>query len=207
MCICLCERRSGAYRIPDAVRYPKYRWVILGMAWLTFACLDWSQFLIPSLAYCLFPELGLTHAQFTLIFTAPVLTAIFASIPGGASADRYGIRLTVAIGAFLGGAVGLIRAFTPNFVGMFALMCLLGIAFGMIMPNLPKIVSVWFPPRQVGLALGIQTTAMGVGSSLGLLTGPLFGGWKPAFTYVGILTLAVAVLWTLFARNAPGGWR
>ncbi|MCK4824809.1 MFS transporter, partial [bacterium] len=61
------------------MRYPKYRWVILGMAWLVSMCLGWSQFLVPSLAYCLFSDLSLTHAQFTLIFTAPTVVAIFSS--------------------------------------------------------------------------------------------------------------------------------
>lgn len=57
----------------------------------------------------------------------------------------------------------------------------------------------------MGFASGIYTTALGIGLSLGLLTGPFFGGWKLAFICTGILTLAVAILWALFARNAPKG--
>jgi len=134
-------------------RYPKYRWVILGMAWLTVSSMTWSYFLIPSLAYCLFPDLNLTHIQFTLLFTAPTLVAAFSCIPGGALADRYGIRLIVAIAAFLGGVCGLVRAFTLSFEGMFIMMCLLGIPLGMLVPNLPKMVSLWFPPREIGRLL------------------------------------------------------
>ncbi len=189
----------------EAVRYPRYRWVVLGMAWLTLVCVTWSQFLIPSLAYRLIPELGLTHMQFTLIFTGPMLIAIFAAIPGGALGDRYGIRLIVAIAVFLGGVIGLARAFTPSFEGMFALMLLYGIPFGTVLPNLPKLVGIWFPPRETGLASGIYNTALSTGCAFGLLTGPLFGGWKPAFTYIGILMLVAAILWTLFARNTPKG--
>lgn len=189
----------------EVVRYPRYRWLVLGMAWLTLVCMIWGWFLIPSLAYCLFPELGLTHMQFTLIFTGPILLAIFATILGGALGDRYGIRLIVAIGAFLAGVIGLARVFTPSFGGMFALMCLFGIPYGMALSNLPKLVGVWFPPREAGLASGIYSSALGIGASLGLLIGPLLGGWKPAFTYAGVLMLVVAVLWTLLARNAPKG--
>jgi nitrate/nitrite transporter NarK len=189
----------------EVARYPSYRWVILGIAWVTLLCLFWSWYLIPSLASRLSPELGLTHMQYTLIFTGPVLMGIWGGITAGASADRYGIRLVVAIAAFLGGAAGLARAFAPSFEVMFALMCLLGLAVFGAFPNLPKLVGIWFPPRQAGLAAGIYTTAPGIGMSLGLFTAPLFGGWKMAFTYIGILTLVVAFVWTLLARNAPKG--
>jgi len=133
------------------------------------------------------------------------VVAIFSSYAGGALADRYGIRLIVAIAAFLAGGTGLARAFVSSFEGIFALMCLLGVGLGITMSIRPKVVGIWFPPRQTGLAIGIYQTAMATGSSLGLLTGPHFGGWKPAFTYIGLLTLVVATLWTLFARNAPRG--
>ena len=189
----------------DTARYPRYRWFVLGIAWITIMTIHWSWYIVPSLAYCLFPDLSLTHAQFTLLITGPTLTAVFVSIPGGALGDRYGIRLVVAVAAFLAGIFGLARAFAPGFNEMFALMCLCGISFGFAIPNLPKLVSIWFPSRQIGLASGIYTTAMGTGLSLGLLTGPLFGSWKPAFIYTGIATLVIAILWTLFSRNAPKG--
>ena len=186
----------------EVVRYPRYRWLILGMAWLTVVCMIWGWFLIPSLT---FPEFDLTHMQFTLIFTGPNLVAILTTILGGALGDRYGIRSIVAISAFLAGAIGLARVFTPSFGGMFALMCLFGVPYGMVFSNLPKLVGVWFPPREVGLASGIYSSSLSIGASFGLLTGPLFESWKPAFTYAGVVMLVVAVLWTLLARNAPKG--
>lgn len=189
----------------EAERYPRYRWVILGIAWLTLLCLYWSWFLIPSLASRLSPELGLSHMQYTLIFTAPVLMGIWSAITAGAAADRYGIRLVVTIAVFLGGAAGLARAFAPSFEVMFVLMCFMGIAVYGSMPNLPKLVAIWFPPRQAGFAAGIYTMAIGIGLSLGLLTAPLFRDWQAAFTYVGIVTLVAAFLWALLARNAPKG--
>ena len=189
----------------EAERYPKYRWVILGIAWIMLLCVYWSWFLLPSLASRLSPDLGLSHMQYTLIFTAPVLMGIWSAIAAGAAADRYGIRLVVAIAVFLGGAGGLARAFAPSFEVMFILMCLLGIAVYGSMPNLPKLVAIWFPPRQAGLAAGIYTMSIGIGLSLGFFTAPLFPDWQTAFTYVGIATLVTALLWALLARNAPKG--
>jgi len=126
----------------EGVRYPKYRWVVLGLAWLSVVVVFWSWYLIPSLAYCLFPELSLTHAQFTLILTGPLLVAVLTSIRGGALGDKYGIRLVVAIATFIAGIAGLAIIFTVNFEGMFILKCLFGMSLGLVVPNLPKLVSI-----------------------------------------------------------------
>ncbi len=189
----------------EAERYPKYRWVILGVAWLTLFCLYWSWFLVPSLASRLTPDLNLSHMQYTMIFTAPVMMGIWCAITAGAAADRFGIRKVVTIAAFLGGAGGLSRAFAPNFEVMFILMCLVGMAAYGSMSNLPKLVAIWFPPKQAGFAAGIYTMSIGSGLTMGLFTAPLFKDWQTAFTIVGIITLVAACLWALLARNAPKG--
>jgi NNP family nitrate/nitrite transporter-like MFS transporter len=88
---------------------------------------------------------------------------------------------------------------------MFILMCLVGMAAYGSMSNLPKLVAIWFPPKQSGLAAGIYTMSIGLGLTLGLFTAPLFQDWQTAFTIVGIITLVAACLWTLLARNAPKG--
>ena len=189
----------------EAERYPKYRWVVLGIAWVMLLFIYWSWFLIPSLASRLTADLGLSHMQYTLIFTAPIIMGIWSAITAGAAADRHGIRLVVAVAVFLGGAGGLARAFAPSFEVMFIMMCLVGIAVYGSMPNLPKLVAIWFPPKQAGLVAGIYTMSIGIGLSLGLLTAPLFPDWQAAFTYIGIATLVTALLWALLARNAPKG--
>ncbi len=189
----------------EVERYPKYRWVILGIAWLTLLCLYWSWFLVPSLASRLTADLNLSHMQYTMIFTAPVMMGIWCAITAGSAADRFGIRKVVTIAAFLGGVGGLSRAFAPNFEVMFILMCLVGMAAYGSMSNLPKLVAIWFPPKQAGFAAGIYTMSIGFGLSLGLVTAPLFKDWQTAFTVVGIITLVVACLWALLARNAPKG--
>ena len=65
--------------------------------------------------------------------------------------------------------------------------------------------SIWFPPRQVPMASGFFATAGGFGAAMGLITGPHFGGWQPAFLYSGIVAIVVAILWTVFGRSVPEG--
>lgn len=186
-------------------RYPRYGWVVLGMACLTMISIMSGWQMLPALAYQLIPELKLSPTEFTLIFTAPVLVAIFSSLPGGALGDRYGIRAVVAVAAFIAAITGLLRAFTPNFTGLFTLMLGWGIAWGMVVPNLPKLVGVWFPPERSGIASGIYMGSMGLGGALGLFVSPLFPGWREAFIYFGSASFVVAALWLIFARSCPVG--
>ena len=184
-------------------RYQRYRWVMLGLAWFVMVCMGWVNFLPSSLAYLLVPELSLTPAQLTLIFTAPVLMCALFNIPGGMLGDRYGIRLVVGIGAILNAVSTVARFWVSDFSGMLILSCVFGIGLGIAFPNLSKLVAVWFPPKQSGLASGIYITALTFGNAIGLATGAYFEGWRPAFLYVGILSTASAFLWIRFCRNIP----
>jgi len=189
----------------DAERYPAYRWIVVGSAWLVLACLVWSWFLIPSLAHYLFLDLNLNQTQFTLLLTAPFLMGIFTSIIGGALGDRFGIRVVIALCALCAGSAGIARIFATSFTLMFTFMSLYGVCYGVMMPNLPKLVGIWYPPHQAGLANGILLSGLNIGAALGLFTGPLFSGWKTAFVAVSVLLLVVATLWVVLGRNAPKG--
>jgi nitrate/nitrite transporter NarK len=186
-------------------RYPSFRWVVLGIAWLAMVGMGWVLFLTPALAYELVPDLGLTPTQVTLIFTAPYLMGIFFNIPGGALGDRYGIRPVVAVAIVLAGLGTMVRAWISSFAGIFVLSCLFGIGNGVAFPNLPKLVAIWFPPKEAGLASGIYFTGYMVGIGVGLVTSSYFGGWRLAFLYTGIVLTGLALLWLLIGRSTPKG--
>ena len=189
----------------DAEKYPAYRWVVLGSAWLVLACLIWAWFLIPSLAHYLLRDLNLNQTQFTLLLTAPFLMGIFTPIIGGALGDRFGIRVIIAICALCAGFVGIARISATSFTLMFTLMSFYGVCYGVMMPNLTKLVGIWYPPQQAGLANGIVLSGLNIGAALGLFTGPLFPGWKTAFVAVSVILLVAATLWVILGRNAPKG--
>jgi sugar phosphate permease len=188
-----------------AALYPSFRWVVLAVAWLAMVGVGWIVFLTPALAYDLVPDLGLTPAQLTLIFTAPFLMGVFITIPGGSLGDRYGIRAVVGAALALAGLSTIARAWVSSYGGMLVLAGVFGIGLGAATPNLPKLVSVWFPQREAGLASGIWMTGLMVGIGVGLLTGTYFDGWRSAFLYPGIVLTALSLLWFLFGRSAPQG--
>lgn len=80
---------------------------------------------------------------------------------------------------------------------------LFGVSLAFLLPNLPKIVSVWFPPQEGGFASGIYVTGLGLGMTIGLFSGGVFSSWNQASLVFGVLAFGTALFWTVFGRTAP----
>ncbi len=149
------------------------------------------------------PDLGFSQFQYSLTITGPMLGIVVAAMLGGALADRYGTRPIVGIGAVLGGLGAILRTFVDSFGPMFGLSIILGIGTALVFSNLPKIVAVWFPPKQVGMATGFYYTGIGVGTATGLAASGAFATWQQACLITGVAALVAAALWTIVGRSAP----
>jgi len=187
----------------DSNEYSRYRWVVLGVAWLATVSLFITHNIPAGRPHDLIPDLGLSQVQHSLTITGPILGIAVAAMLGGALADRYGSRLVVGVGAILGGLGALFRTFVGGFAPMFGLSIILGVGTALVFSNLPKIVAVWFPPKQVGLATGFYYTGIGVGTATGLAVSSVFATWQQACLITGIAALVVAALWTILGRSGP----
>ena len=187
----------------DSYKYSRYRWVVLGVAWLATVSLFITHNIPAGRSHDLIPDLGLSQVQYSLTITGPILGIAVAAVLGGALADRYGARPIVGIGAVLGGFGALFRTFADSFGPMFGLSIILGIGTALVFSNLPKIVAMWFPPKQVGLATGFYYSGVGVGTATGLAASGAFATWQQACLITGIAALVAAALWTILGRSAP----
>jgi MFS family permease len=187
----------------DSNEYSRYRWVVLGVAWLATVSLFITHNIPAGRPHDMIPDLGFSQFQYSLTITGPMLGIVVAAMLGGALADRYGTRPIVGIGAILGGFGAIFRAFAGSFGPMFGLSIILGIGTALVFSNLPKIVAVWFPPKQIGMATGFYYTGIGVGTATGLAASGAFATWQQACLITGIAALAAAALWTVLGRSAP----
>jgi MFS family permease len=187
----------------DSHEYSRYRWVVLGVAWLATVSLFITHNIPAGRPHDMIPDLGFSQVQYSLTITGPMLGIVVAAMLGGALADRYGTRPIVGIGAILGGFGAIFRTFAGSFGPMFGLSIILGIGTALVFSNLPKIVAVWFPRKQVGMATGFYYTGIGVGTATGLAASGAFPTWQQACLITGIAALAAAVLWTILGRSAP----
>jgi NNP family nitrate/nitrite transporter-like MFS transporter len=156
-------------------------------------------------------SLGLTEPQVKALLILNVALTIPARIVIGILVDRFGPRVAytalLVVSALVCFGFAAARSFEQLALGRFAL-GLVGAGFVIGI----RLVSEWFPARQVGLAEGIYGGFGNFGSAaaagvLPLLAASLGGaeGWRFAIALTGVLALLYAVLFYAKARNTPKG--
>jgi NNP family nitrate/nitrite transporter-like MFS transporter len=202
------ERRAD---LVEEATYPKYRWLILFLAWMLYSLIAFNNTMTAVLYDLRFPiaqgGLGLTDQQFYACLTATSLAPIVLALFGGMLSDRFGVRWTVFVGSIIAAAGTLLRLVSTGFPDFFAFNLLLGIGLGVIGPNLPKLVGMWFPPKQIAISTALYMTALGIGSGLGLALGPLFSTWRSAILIMGVIFVGSVVIWFVFAKDRPKGYK
>jgi len=166
------------------------------------------MFCIPPIEHIIKEELLVSHAQMSLLFTFPLIIFAATAIPSGLLADRIGIRKAAGIGAIIVVVGSLMRGTSTNFMTLLAFTCVYGIGFGLIYPNLPKIVGAWFPREKAGLATGIYVTGLAIGPSLALVITlpvvyPITGTFQGTIYIWTIPAIATALLWWLIVKETP----
>lgn len=185
--------------------YPSRRWLVLGVTWLAFFAFSMAWYVMPTLQAPIRQLYGISGEQFQLALTIPWLVAAVLAIPGGILADRLGIREAVSIGLGIASVGFLLRSITGGFLTLLGPMLLVGVGLGLTLPNLPKLVSVWFPPAEAGLATGIYDTGLFAGLSTGLIVATSLPGWREGNLLLGGVALALALVFFAVVRDAPPG--
>jgi NNP family nitrate/nitrite transporter-like MFS transporter len=181
-------------------------YINLALATVAFAVAFTAWSLISPLAKQLQTDFGLDDVGRSMLVAVPVLLGSLARIPLGILTDRFGGRrvftalllFTLLPVAFLGVADSFGTYILGGlFLGMAGASFAVGVPF----------VSRWFTPDKQGLALGIY--GMGnIGTAVALFSMPAlvgaFGNRSGAFWFYLIPVAVMALVFWLFARDAPG---
>ncbi|AOQ24044.1 putative sulfoacetate transporter SauU [Moorella thermoacetica] len=182
-----------------------YRWVILIVMWSAIFVGVVTQFQVAALAYKIIPLFKLNSRQFAMIFSAPMLSAVFLSLVAGALADKFGVKAIVSSG-FVFSILGVFFRYSAHdFKELFILMFLSGISSAVLNANASKLLGAWFPKEQMGTAMGIYFSASYTGMGIALATSALFPTIKSAFLTAGFLMTGVWILWMAFIKAKPEG--
>ena len=183
-----------------------YRWVILGIVYLSILAFTLIFQSIPPLLPLIISELHLTYAQSGLLMSLFSLPGLFVSLLGGFLSDRYGMR-PLAAGCFLlmiGGTV-LVALWTDLRI-LWLGRIIAGIGAFTLSVFLPKLLSQWFRHRELGLAMGLFNTGVPLGS---VICFTLFGrmgeiwGWRLPILLTGSYSLIISILFLSFYRSFP----
>jgi cyanate permease len=152
-------------------------------------------------------ELGLSFTVRSLVLALPFLSIAIAAVPGGYLADRRGTRWTVTLGSVVAISGAALRAAPGTPALLLAASSVFGIGLGLVIPNLPKLVSTRFDPSRSGVATGVYSTGLIAGSAFGVyFTAPLaaaLGSWRAALVVWAIGGAVVAFGWWAFLAPEP----
>jgi len=151
-------------------------------------------------------ELGLDPVTMGYIFSAFGWSYVAAQLPGGWLLDRFGSRRVYAISIFAWSLFTLLQGSIPLWattastavVALFSMRLLVGLAEAPSFPANARLVAAWFPTRERGTASAIFNSAQYFAT---VLFAPLMGwiahqfGWPWVFYFMGVLGIAVSVLW------------
>lgn len=145
----------------------------------------------------------LTLTEIGVVLAAEWIGLTFAMLPWGFAADRFGERMTLAVGllACSGFLVG--AAFAPDFGTLVAMLTLAGVAGGSVQSGSGRAVMRWFGAHERGLALGVRQTAVPLGGFVAAVVLPLLGGPREGFLFLAGLVLAGAIAGAVVLRSRP----
>jgi MFS family permease len=142
----------------------RYRWVILGIAYLSILAFTLIFQSIPPVLPLIISDLHLTYAQSGILMSLFSLPGFFISLLGGFLSDRYRMR-ALAAGCFLLMIAGTILvALGTDLRILWSGRIIAGIGAITLSIFLPKLLSQWFRERELGLAMGFYNTGIPLGS-------------------------------------------
>ncbi len=141
-------------------------------------------------------------ATLAWVTSAYLLASVIFLLPAGRLGDSQG-RVTVFMtGIIVYSAGTLLSIFTPTIGMLLVFRFLQGIGGAMIYANSVALITLLYPPGERGYAIGLNTTAVYAGLSLGPFLGGIltqFFGWRSIF----IVTVAIAVPALAYAKKFP----
>ena len=137
-----------------------YGYMIAAIIFLISAVGSYPQYQLSPLAYLIMPELELSLAQFSAVFSSPMIPGILLSLIAGILSDKYGVKRCMGIAGIISLTGVILRIFlgTTSYTGLLICMILSGVIATFNNANFGKIIGSWFPLERVGIMVGIAST-------------------------------------------------
>ena len=184
---------------------------ILHLSWMVFFVTFMVWFNMAPLKQVIMNDMGLSIEEWKTLLILNVALTIPARVIIGALTDKYGPRLVYS--SLL--AICAIPCFMFAFASDFIQLAIARFALGFIGAGFVigiRMVSEWFPPKELGTAEGVYGGWGNFGSAAAAFTLPtlavLFGGddgWRYAVALTGVLCLIFSVIYYTNVRDTPKG--
>jgi sugar phosphate permease len=178
----------------------RYRWVILAAGTFAQSSFSTASIGLPALAPAIRGHYRLSLGETGVVLAAIGIGMLFTLLPWGLLADRFDERIVIALGLVGAAAALAFTATTRSFGSLVGALIVAGALGASVNAASGRAIMSWFPPGELGLALGIRQTAIPIGGALGAAILPVLGGTKPAFLALGGSCVVGAAVAALFMR-------
>ncbi|HEY6529047.1 MAG TPA: MFS transporter [Cellvibrionaceae bacterium] len=184
---------------------------ILHLTWAAFFITFLVWFNHAPLLLAIQASLGLSDQQIKTLLILNVALTIPARIVIGMLVDSFGPRKIYSLLLVITGLLCFFFSLSTSFEMLAFARFLLGFAGAGFVIGI-RMISEWFPARQLGLAEGLYKGLGNIGSAAAAITLPSLAfvvggddGWRYATAATGIIAVFYAVIYYLSARDTPAG--
>ncbi|WP_211262688.1 NarK family nitrate/nitrite MFS transporter [Nitriliruptor alkaliphilus] len=200
------SRTAGA-SVTNLLRFTG-RHRVLHLTWFAFFLTFVVWFAFAPLAGTIGAELGLSPQQLTVVALCNVALTVPARILVGMALDRWGPRRVYSAILIYAAIPSVMTAMATSFAMLVTARLAASIVGAGFVVGI-RMVSEWFPPREVGLAEGVYGGWGNFGSAAAAFTLPtlagLIGGWRLAIGTVAIVAVAYGLLYLRSVADTPEG--
>jgi len=184
---------------------------ILHMSWLAFFISFMVWFNFAPLMASIRETFGLSDQEVKLLLILNVALTIPARIIIGMLVDKYGPKITFSVLLAASSVLCFLFAFSQSYAELATYRFLLGFVGAGFVIGI-RLVSEWFPAKQVGSAEGIYGGWGNFGSAAAAMSLPVLAlwiggddGWRWAVASTGVLALLFSVIFFFSVSNNPKG--
>ncbi|MBL1275248.1 MAG: MFS transporter [Ectothiorhodospiraceae bacterium] len=184
---------------------------ILHTTWLAFFVTFLVWFNHAPLLDVIQTTMGLTDQQIKLLLILNVALTIPARIVTGMLVDVYGPRKTYTAMLVTTSALCFFFAVATTFEALALARFLMGFVGAGFVIGI-RMISEWYPAKQLGLAEGLYKGMGNVGSAVAAITLPtlalMFGGddgWRYAVALTGVIALLYSAIYYMSVTDTPAG--
>jgi len=184
---------------------------ILHLSWIAFFISFMVWFNFAPLLGSIRETLGLSDQEIKTLLILNVALTIPARIIVGMLVDAFGPRRMFALLLFVSSFLSFGFAFAEDYEQLALMRFLLGFVGAGFVIGI-RMISEWFPAKQLGLAEGIYGGWGNFGSAAAAISLPtialMFGGdngWRYAVVLTGVISLVYAGIWFFSVSDTPKG--
>lgn len=200
-------RPSAGASVRELYRF-RGRHRVLHLTWFAFFLTFVVWFSFAPLAGTIGAELGLTSEQLTVLALCNVALTVPARLLVGMALDRWGPRRVYTAILLYAAVPALLTAVAGSFAALVVARLAASIVGAGFVVGI-RMVSEWFPPREVGLAEGVYGGWGNAGSAAAAVTLPalagVVGGWRVAVGSLALVAVGYGLVYLRSVTDTPAG--